>query len=90
MTSGKVVDVHTHIYLPLYIELLRARDKVLYVRSFPDDPAAGDRLVILPAKDKTSTSRSHPNRAEYYDVNEKLAFMKAHDIDISVISLANP
>ena len=72
------------------MDLLRSRDKVPYVRSFPDDPAAGDRLVILPAEDTASTSRGRPIGPEYYDVNNKLAFMKTHGIDISVISLANP
>ena len=72
------------------MELLRSRDKVPYVRSFPDDPAAGDRLVILPAEDTASTSRGRPIGPEYYDVKNKLAFMETHGIDISVISLANP
>jgi len=72
------------------MQLLRSRDKVPYVRSFPDDPAAGDRLVILPAEDTASTSRGRPIGSEYYDVKEKIAFMDAHGIDISVISLANP
>lgn len=84
------VDVHTHMYPPAYMDLLRARDKVPYVKSFSDDPAAGDRLVILPAEDTASTSRGRPIGPEYYDVKEKLAFMDAHHIDISVISLANP
>lgn len=85
-----VVDVHTHMYPPAYMQLLRARDKVPYVKSFPDNPAAGDRLVILPAEDTASTSRGRPIGSEYYDVKEKLAFMDAHKIDVSVISLANP
>jgi aminocarboxymuconate-semialdehyde decarboxylase len=85
-----VVDVHTHMYPPVYMDLLRARDKVPYVKSFPDDPAASDRLVILPAEDTAPTSRGRPIGPEYYDVKEKLAFMDAHRIDISVISLANP
>ena len=72
------------------MNLLRSRDEVPYVRSFEDDPAAGDRLVILPAEDTASTSRGRPIGYEYFDVNEKLAFMDAHGIDISVISLANP
>jgi len=85
-----VVDVHTHVYPPAYMSLLRSREQVPYVRSFPDNPAAGDRLVILPAEDTESTSRGRPIGSEYYDVKQKLAFMDAHDIDISVISLANP
>ena len=72
------------------MNLLRSRDKVPYVRSFPDDPAAGERLVILPAEDTASTSRGRPIGTEYYDVKEKLAFMDAHGIDISILSLANP
>lgn len=72
------------------MELLRSRDKVPYVRSFPDAPAAGDRLVILPAEDTASTSRGRPIGPEYYDVKNKLSFMEQHGIDVSVISLANP
>lgn len=72
------------------MDLLRIRNKVPYVRSFPDNPAAGDRLVILPAEDTESTSMGRPIGPEYFDVNEKLAFMATHGIDISVISLANP
>ena len=72
------------------MDLLRSRDKVPYVQSFPDDPASGDRLVILPAEDTASTSRGRPIGPEYYDVKQKLAFMDTHGIGISVISLANP
>ena len=85
-----MVDVHTHMYPPAYMKLLRARNKVPYVKSFPDDPSSGDRLVILPAEDTASTSRGRPIGPEYYDVKKKLDFMDTHGIDISVISLANP
>ncbi|KAF2718092.1 uracil-5-carboxylate decarboxylase [Polychaeton citri CBS 116435] len=85
-----VIDVHTHVYPPAYMDLLRSRNAVPYVRSFPDDPAAGDRLVILPAEDTPSTFRGRPIGPEYYDIKEKISFMDAHGIDISVISLANP
>jgi aminocarboxymuconate-semialdehyde decarboxylase len=86
-----VVDVHTHVYPPAYMALLRSRDAVPYVRSFPDSPnPTQERLVILPAEDTASTSRGRPIGSEYYDVEEKLAFMDTHGIDISVLSLANP
>ncbi|KAK5711836.1 hypothetical protein LTR17_018204 [Elasticomyces elasticus] len=85
-----VVDVHTHMYPPAYMELLRNRTSVPYVKSFPDDPSAGNRLVILPAEDTDSTSRGRPIGPEYFEVTEKLEFMRRHGIDISVISLANP
>lgn len=85
-----VVDVHTHMYPPAYMELLRARDTVPYVRSFSDNPEAGERLVILPAEETGSTSRGRPIGSEYFDVEKKIQFMETHGIDISVISLANP
>ncbi|KAL1304391.1 hypothetical protein AAFC00_003391 [Neodothiora populina] len=85
-----VVDVHTHVYPPAYTALLRSRTTVPYMRSFPDAPSAGERLVILPAEDTESTSRGRPIGPEYYDISQKLAFMDAHGIDVSVISLANP
>lgn len=72
------------------MDLLRSRNKVPYVKSFPDNPSAGERLIILPAEDTASTSRGRPIGPEYYDVQEKLSFMDNHGIDISVISLANP
>jgi aminocarboxymuconate-semialdehyde decarboxylase len=86
-----VVDVHTHVYPPAYMALLRSRDEVPYVRSFPDSPnPKQERLVILPAEDTASTSRGRPIGSEYYDVEEKISFMDTHGIDISVLSLANP
>ena len=90
MTSNKspVVDIHTHVYPPSYIELLKSRSSIPYIRSFPSSPAL--RLVILPAEDTESTSRGRPVGAEYYDINKKIEFMDTHSIDISVISLANP
>src|SRR5271163_3017982 len=83
-----VVDIHTHVYPPSYISLLKSRTSIPYIRSF--DFSSSLRLVILPAEDTESTSRGRPVGAEYYDINEKISFMDKHSIDISVISLANP
>jgi aminocarboxymuconate-semialdehyde decarboxylase len=83
-----VVDIHTHVYPPSYIELLKSRTSIPYIKSFP--PSSSLRLVILPAEDTKSTSRGRPVGAEYYDINKKIDFMNTHAIDISVISLANP
>jgi len=87
-----VVDVHTHIYPPAYIDYLRNRTTVPYIRSFPDSPNPNqERLVILPSEeDAPSTSRGRPIGKEYWDVEEKLQFMKTHGIDKSIISLPNP
>jgi aminocarboxymuconate-semialdehyde decarboxylase len=86
--KSPIVDIHTHIYPPSYIELLKSRTSIPYIRSFP--PSASLRLVILPAEDTESTSRGRPVGAEYYDITKKIEFMDMHAIDISVISLANP
>ncbi|PQE30096.1 hypothetical protein CJF32_00003533 [Rutstroemia sp. NJR-2017a WRK4] len=83
-----IVDIHTHIYPPSYIELLKARDTIPYIRTFPGSKS--HRLVILPAEDTESTQRGRPIGAEYYDINAKIAFMNTHNISKSVISLANP
>ncbi|KAF2123056.1 uracil-5-carboxylate decarboxylase [Lophiotrema nucula] len=87
-----IVDVHTHVYPPTFVELLRSRTSVPYIRNFPDAPDSA-RLVILPGEDDPSmpsTSRGRPIGPEYYDIAQKIAFMDQHRIDTSVISLANP
>ncbi|KAJ4983755.1 amidohydrolase [Stagonosporopsis vannaccii] len=87
-----IVDIHTHVYPPKYMDLLRSRTTVPYVRNFPDAPDSS-RLIILPGEDDPSmpsTSRGRPIGSEYYDISEKIAFMDQHKIDKSVISLANP
>jgi aminocarboxymuconate-semialdehyde decarboxylase len=87
-----VVDIHTHVYPPTFVELLRSRTTVPYIRNFEDAPDSA-RLVILPGEDDPSmpsTSRGRPIGSEYYDIAEKIAFMDMHKIDTSVISLANP
>ncbi len=45
-----LIDVHTHMYLPRYMELLRARTKIPRVVS----RAGGDRLIILPDEEGRS------------------------------------
>ncbi|KAK0610220.1 2-amino-3-carboxymuconate-6-semialdehyde decarboxylase [Lasiodiplodia hormozganensis] len=86
------VDVHTHVYPPSYISLLRSRTTVPYIRNFPDAPDSA-RLIILPGEDAPTapgTARGRPIGPEYSSIAHKLAFMDAHGITASVISLANP
>ncbi|BFZ60296.1 hypothetical protein YB2330_001332 [Saitoella coloradoensis] len=90
MTSkGPVVDIHTHVYLTRYMDLLRSRSEVPRVLSLP---SGEERLVILAdeAKSSSDTSQGRPIGSEYYDISKKFEFMDQHGIDISVISLANP
>lgn len=91
MSGPPIVDIHTHVYTPAYLDMLRARQKVPYVH----DPAGGadSRLIILSSDDDASTpldQRGRPVDASYSDIEVKLAFMRRHGITTSVISLANP
>jgi predicted TIM-barrel fold metal-dependent hydrolase len=86
-----IVDVHTHVYPPSYIDLLRSRSTVPYVH----DPGAGKdlRLIILPSDDNEDVPKSQRGRpvdATYTSPDLKLSFMKKHRITTSILSLANP
>jgi len=82
-----LIDVHTHMYLPRYVALLRQRTKVPRIVS----RAGGDRLIILPDEEAdSSTSAGRPIGGEFHEVRRKLAFMDHHGIAVSVVSSANP
>lgn len=94
-----VVDVHSHLYPEAYIELLKSRTEIPYVRRF----APTNQLCLCNRPPQNSNSSNNaaggaaskvpPWRvlhAHYYDVGEKIAFMDHHSIDVSVISLGNP
>ncbi|KAI1406051.1 hypothetical protein F4819DRAFT_284447 [Hypoxylon fuscum] len=97
--THRVVDVHTHMYPPAYVQLLESRNSIPLIRKFAG--AKEPRLIILPAEaeslDKTTgnaETTSHlpgrPVTTHYSSLKQKLHFMDTHKIDISVISLANP
>lgn len=85
-----IVDIHTHVYPWSYMNMLRSRKTVPYIH----DPPSGDpRLIILSSDDDPSIpldQRGRPVDTSYSNINEKLAFMRRHGINTSVISLANP
>lgn len=84
---GKAIDVHTHMYLPSYMNVLRKRTEIPRVINVGGE----DRLVILPGEDaEITTSTGRPIGREYWDVDAKLKFMDMHGIEQSVVSLANP
>jgi predicted TIM-barrel fold metal-dependent hydrolase len=100
-SSNKVVDIHTHMYPPAYVELLESRKTIPLIRRFAG--AKDPRYIILPAEaealDKITDSKSEtttanlpgrPVTSHYSSLEQKLHFMNTHGIDISVISLANP
>ena len=80
------VDVHTHVYLPRYMNVLRSRKNVPRVIS-----ARGcERLIILPKEEEGHTEGGRPIGDEYWDWQRKIDYMDANHIQRSVISLANP
>jgi predicted TIM-barrel fold metal-dependent hydrolase len=75
------------MYTPKYMDILRKRTQIPRVQMIGDE----NRLIILPGEDDdTTTAAGRPIGEEYFDVNTKLAYMDRHNIDKSVISLANP
>lgn len=85
--SLPLIDVHTHMYLPRYVALLRERGKLPRI----SNRGGRDRLVILPEEEADdSTSAGRPIGSEFHDVKRKLAFMDHHGIAVSVVSMANP
>ena len=83
----KVIDVHTHLYPPSYMELLRERSQV--PRVVRRD--GSDYLVILSGEDKDDHSGSgRLIDRSYWSPDAKLEFMDDSGIDMSVLSLANP
>ena len=81
--SLPLIDVHTHMYLPRYVALLRARRQIPRIVS----RGSGERLIILPDEEADqSTSAGRPIGSEFHEVGRKLAFMDTHNI----VSSANP
>jgi predicted TIM-barrel fold metal-dependent hydrolase len=90
--SHPIVDIHTHVYPPSYLDMLRARKKVPYVHD-PPSGSGPSRLIILSSDDNPSTpldQRGRPVDSSYTDIAAKLTFMRQHGITTSVVSLANP
>jgi aminocarboxymuconate-semialdehyde decarboxylase len=88
-SARQSIDVHTHMYLPKYMEILEKRVDVPYVRNI--EGFKEPRLVILPGEDEEgSTAVGRPIGREYWDVSAKVGFMDVHGIDVSFVSLANP
>ncbi|KAL3667323.1 hypothetical protein V7S43_007552 [Phytophthora oleae] len=93
------IDLHTHVYLPRYMDILRGRKDVPFVRP----GIGGERLIILPAERQqmeeqrnsmtphsASISAGRPIGGEYWDADNKIRYMNRHGIRMSVLSLANP
>ena len=85
--SLPLIDVHTHMYLPRYVALLRQRRQIPRIVA----REKGERLIILPDEEAdTSTSAGRPIGSEFYEVARKLAFMDKHNIAVSVVVRITP
>ncbi|KII92617.1 hypothetical protein PLICRDRAFT_478532 [Plicaturopsis crispa FD-325 SS-3] len=84
-TRRLLVDIHTHVYLPRYADVLRARTTIPRIYT-SIQPSPQERLLIL----ENEPSGGRPVGAQYWDRAEKLRFMDKHGIDVSVVSSANP
>ena len=87
------------MYPPEYIKILESRNTIPLVRKFNNSP--NPRLILLSTevesldqklqgKDGPSSLPGRPLTAHYSSLDQKIHFMDAHGIDISVLSLANP
>ncbi len=79
-----VIDVHSHLYPPRYVDFLRARTEWPRITG----ERGRERFVIFEEEAKSNGGR--PIDSTYWEVAEKLAFMDRHGIDQSVISVGNP
>lgn len=95
-SPAKVVDIHTHMYPPSYVQILESRSTIPLVRKFGSSP--DPRLILLEAEvpslsgadDASAKPPGRPLTKHYSSLAQKIHFMDTHKIDISVISLANP
>ncbi|GAA6023626.1 hypothetical protein JCM10207_005090 [Rhodosporidiobolus poonsookiae] len=83
-----LVDVHTHIYPPSYMDLMRKRSSIPKIIKNQE----GQEMVVLLKEEegKGANSKGRPVGPQYWDRKEKISFMDTHGIDVSVVSLANP
>jgi predicted TIM-barrel fold metal-dependent hydrolase len=78
--SRRIVDIHTHLYPSVYLDVLRARTEAPRLIDSPE----GERFVIFPGE---------PGRViddDWFDVARKVAFMDRVGIEQSLVSLGNP
>ncbi|KAI4130895.1 MAG: hypothetical protein LQ338_001492 [Usnochroma carphineum] len=98
--SSHVIDIHTHIYPPSYLNLLSSRTTPPQLLqpggSSPDNPPPPPRLIILPSDAPSANPDIPPSKLgrpigpEYSSPSSILSFMSTHKISISILSLANP
>ncbi|HEX6207560.1 MAG TPA: amidohydrolase family protein [Actinomycetota bacterium] len=78
-----VIDAHSHLFPPGFIERLRARPTAPRITGGPD----GDRLIVFASEERTG---GRPVGRSFIDPAEKLRFMDRLGIDRAAVQMANP
>jgi aminocarboxymuconate-semialdehyde decarboxylase len=84
---ARIVDVHSHVFLPGYLEILRRRSQVPRICG----PAGCERLLVLPGEREDDAGGAGRMVGPHFsEATAKLGFMDAHGIAASLVSPANP
>lgn len=86
MATADLVDVHSHLYPPVFLDLLRARQRYPRVATVDDE----ERFIIFPEEDDPKAPGGRPITEPFWSVDAKLAFMDEVEIGRTVLSLGNP
>lgn len=81
-----IIDVHSHIYPQCYLDHLLKRDQI------PKITRRGDQLLfaIFPQENDIPGGGGRPIQPDFFEIEQKLAYMDRHKIEQTVISLGNP
>jgi len=82
----KLIDAHSHIYPRVYVDLLKARDRIPRV----SEHEGREFFVIFEEEQAAGPGGGRPFDRTYWDLDEKIAFMDANGIARTVVSLGNP
>lgn len=81
-----LIDVHSHLYPPAFLDLLRERTRYPRVATVDGQ----DRFIIFPEEDDPESPGGRPITEPFWSVDAKLAFMAEVGIERTVLSLGNP
>jgi predicted TIM-barrel fold metal-dependent hydrolase len=86
----KKIDVHTHIYVRTYIDLLKQHIEIPKI--IGEKP--NEKFVIFEPSIVTTSGKIEdagvPIGADFWSIEKKLEFMERYGIEISLLSIGNP
>ena len=81
-----LIDIHSHLYTPGYLDLLRGRDRYPRVATVDGE----ERFIIFPEEDQPGRPTGRPIGESFWSIDAKLAYMDEVGIAQTVLSLGNP